>query len=59
MRLVVTSDVEDEVHVHGFDLEGPVGPGEPFEVEFTADRTGQFEVETHDAGQVLLFLLVR
>jgi FtsP/CotA-like multicopper oxidase with cupredoxin domain len=59
VRLMVTSDVEDVVHVHGFDIEGPVGPDEPFEVEFTADRTGQFEVETHDAGQVLLFLLVR
>jgi plastocyanin len=59
VRLTVTSDVADEVHVHGFDIAGPVGPDQPFETEFVADRDGAFEVETHDDAKLLFSLLVR
>lgn len=59
VRLTVLSDQPDEVHVHGYELEGPVGPGQPFVVEFVADADGQYEVETHDSGLLLFQLLVR
>lgn len=59
VRVTVSSDEADEVHVHGYDLEGAVGPGQPFVVEFVADADGQYEVETHDAGLLLFQLLVR
>jgi hypothetical protein len=58
VRLVVTSDVADEVHVHGYELEVALPPGKPGTVEFTADQPGLFEVETHETEKVLLQLQV-
>jgi cytoskeletal protein RodZ len=43
--LVVRSDVEDEVHLHGYDLATEVAPGQPGRIEFRADTVGAFEVE--------------
>jgi len=59
VRLVVTSDVADEIHVHTYDLELQLKPGAPATLEFTADKTGLFEVETHETGLILFQLLVR
>jgi len=58
VRLTVTSDVADEVHVHGVDLYADVAPGQASTVEFVADQPGVFEVELHDAGTVLTRLQV-
>ena len=59
VRLVVTSDVADELHVHGYDREAELKPGVPATVEFIADVAGSFEVETHESHLLLLQLLVR
>ncbi len=59
VRLQVTSDVDDELHVHGFDIEEPLEAGRTTMVEFTADQQGVFEVETHDTELELLQLAVR
>ena len=59
LRVVVTSDAPDEVHVHGVDVTGPVGPATPFEASVVPDRTGVFEVELHVSGALLFQLLVR
>ena len=58
VTLVITSDVADEVHVHGYDLEAELAPGQPTEIAFDADIPGVFEVELHDAGTLLLSLQV-
>lgn len=58
VALTVTSDVADHVHVHGYDLEAPVSPGEPAEVTFQADIPGVFEVELEDRGLQLAELVV-
>ncbi|TQN44284.1 hypothetical protein FHU33_3782 [Blastococcus colisei] len=58
VTLAVTSDVADEVHVHGYDLTAPLTPGEPAELTFAATIPGVFEVELHDAHTVLLSLQV-
>jgi hypothetical protein len=55
----VTSDVADEVHVHGYDLMTDVRPGTPATVTFDATIPGVFEVELEDVGQQLLTLQVR
>lgn len=47
VELVVVSDVEDEVHVHGYDEYIDVSPGKPARVDFTADLEGIFEIELH------------
>jgi hypothetical protein len=59
VRLIVTSDVDDEVHVHGYEIEKEVSAGQPATLKFTADQTGLFEVETHESGLQLLQLEVK
>ncbi len=58
VELVVTSDVADELHVHGYDLTAPLAAGQPATLRFDATLAGVFEVELHDAGTVLLSLQV-
>jgi hypothetical protein len=58
VRLTVTSDVVDQIHVHGFDLYEDLSPGQSSQVEFLADRPGIFEIELHDARRVLTRLQI-
>jgi hypothetical protein len=58
VTLVVTSDVADEVHLHGYDIEKELVPGKPTTLQFTATLTGVFEVELHKANVVLVHLQV-
>ena len=54
----VTSDVADEVHVHGYDERAEVPAGGTVEIPFTADIPGGFEVELEGTGQLLFQLRV-
>jgi hypothetical protein len=58
VTLVVTSDVADEAHLHGYDIEAALTPGEPAELTFDATIPGVFELELHETGTVLLTLQV-
>jgi hypothetical protein len=58
VRIRVTSDRADVVHVHGYGEELRLSPGTPASLEFVAHRTGLFDVETHESGGKLLFQLV-
>lgn len=59
VSLQVTSDVDDEVHVHGFDVEEPLEAGHTTTITLHADEKGVFEVETHETELLLLQLEVR
>lgn len=59
VRLVITSDRADQVHVHGYEIEKPLPAGRPVTIELTATKTGLFEIETHEGGRLLTQLLVR
>jgi hypothetical protein len=59
IRLRVTADAPDEVHVHGFDIEKPVGPGKPARFDIKADIEGRFEVELHGTDTLIATLEVR
>jgi hypothetical protein len=52
------SDRPVEVHVHGYDLEREVGPGETAELSFEADLTGRFPIEDHETEKDLGVLVV-
>lgn len=54
----VTSDVADEVHLHGYDLKADVAPGGTVEIPFTATIPGGFEVELENSGKTLFQLRV-
>lgn len=54
VRIVVASDVPDEIHLHGYDITRPAAPGRPARFRFKAELEGAFEMESHvaeDAGQ--------
>jgi hypothetical protein len=57
--VVVRSDVGDEIHVHGFDVERPLTPGKPVRIPLTAKLPGRFEVELHHPDALLAVLEVR
>lgn len=59
VALRVTSDRADTLHVHGYDKELALPAGQEATLVLTADRTGLFEVETHESDLVLTQLLVR
>jgi heme/copper-type cytochrome/quinol oxidase subunit 2 len=59
VRLRVTSDVADEVHVHGVDEYIDLKPGTEVVRDVVARIPGTFEVELHDAGDLLFTLQVR
>lgn len=56
---VVTSDVSDEVHVHGYDLSRNVAPGKRARIAFGATIPGRFEVELEDRRVPIAELTVR
>ncbi|HEU5157914.1 MAG TPA: hypothetical protein VFU43_13035 [Streptosporangiaceae bacterium] len=58
VRLTVTADEADEVHVHGYERTLKLTPGRPATLEFRAGQAGRFEVETHESSLQLLQLQV-
>jgi hypothetical protein len=48
--LIVTSDVADHVHLHGYDVMRDVAPGKPARLSFRATIVGTVEVELEDSG---------
>jgi heme/copper-type cytochrome/quinol oxidase subunit 2 len=59
VNLRITSDHPVEFHLHGYDLEEEVEPGEPTELSFEATMTGRFAIEDHDTDTELGTLLVQ
>ncbi len=57
--LVVTSDVADHIHLHGYDIMRDVAPGSPARLSFKATIPGRFEVELEDRGVQIADLTVR
>jgi FtsP/CotA-like multicopper oxidase with cupredoxin domain len=54
VRIVMTSDAPDDIHLHGYDVEKPVAPGRPARFRVKANIEGSFEIESHvaeDAGK--------
>jgi heme/copper-type cytochrome/quinol oxidase subunit 2 len=55
----VTSDVADEIHVHGYDKKADAGPGLVATITFVADKPGIFELELEKKHLRLLELEVK
>jgi hypothetical protein len=54
VRIVVSADAPDEIHLHGYDITRDAAPGRPARFRFDANLEGIFEMESHvaaDAGR--------
>jgi hypothetical protein len=59
VRFAVSSNVEDEVHVHGYDLTKTVPAGGRTTFSLRARLEGVFEVEAHSTHEQIAALKVR
>jgi hypothetical protein len=59
VTLRVSSDKPMELHIHGYDVEREVEPGQEAKLHFKADLTGRFEIEDHESEKELGVLQVR
>lgn len=50
LRLSITSDRADQLHLHGYDRALALKPGVPAVLELTADHSGRFDLELHHSG---------
>ena len=57
--LVVKTDAGEAVHLHGYNIEKTVTPGNPVRIPFTADLPGRFELELHHPDVVLAVVEVK
>jgi heme/copper-type cytochrome/quinol oxidase subunit 2 len=57
--LRITSDNPLEFHLHGYEIEQEIEPGEPTEIQFDATITGRFAIEDHNSDTELGVLLVQ
>jgi len=53
VTLLVSSDRPMVIHLHGYDAEREVGPGQKSSLRFEADLTGRFEIEDHESEREL------
>ena len=56
---ITNPTADDEYHVHGYDLEFGGKKDAMATLNFTADKAGRFEVESHKTGKVLLIIEVK
>ena len=58
IKFIVTSDVADEIHVHGYDLKKDVPAGGSVRFSFPASIEGVFEAELEGRGEQIAQLKV-
>jgi len=58
VEIDVVSDEADEAHLHGYDIEKELKPGETAKFRFTADMEGVFELELHESETQLAKITV-
>jgi hypothetical protein len=56
--LVVTSDVADEIHLHGYDVSRDVAAGGTVRLPFKATIPGRFEAELEERGVQIVDITV-
>ncbi|WP_256795279.1 hypothetical protein [Terrabacter sp. Ter38] len=58
INVTVTSDHDDEVHAHGFEVEKEIKAGVPVTLQLKGDVPGVYEVEMHHPALTLLQIAV-
>jgi hypothetical protein len=52
-----SADRRTTVHLHGYDIEATINPGQAQVMAFRARATGRFPIESHGGRHVVLFYL--
>lgn len=56
---VLNPNAADELHLHDYDLTtGDIAAGEEASIVFTANRAGEFELESHITEELMMTLIV-
>lgn len=58
IRLVITSDTSDEIHIHGYDLHKDVKAGSTVRFAFKATSDGNYEIELEGRKEQIAQLTV-
>lgn len=58
VRFTISSDVSDEIHVHGYDFMKDVKAGGKVSFSFPAKIDGEFEIELEGRGEQIAQLVV-
>jgi FtsP/CotA-like multicopper oxidase with cupredoxin domain len=58
VRIEVTVDAPQEIHLHGYDIETEASPDEPGVLDFEANLDGIFTLESHVSEAVLADIVV-
>ena len=53
VKLTVLSDIDEEIHIHGYDKSLDLTKGQPATITFAATMTGRFEFELEHSGTAL------
>jgi FtsP/CotA-like multicopper oxidase with cupredoxin domain len=59
VRLLVKSDVADEIHVHGYDVKKQISAGGTAAIQFKATIDGSFEIELEGRKEQIAQLTVQ
>jgi uncharacterized lipoprotein YajG len=59
LTIAVTSDHNDQLHAHGFEIEKDIKAGQPLVITVTGAQTGVFDVELHHPALRILQVAVR
>ncbi|MFQ5558044.1 MAG: hypothetical protein ACE5GB_11125, partial [Acidimicrobiales bacterium] len=58
VEIVVVSAIDEELHVHAYDVMGDLVAGERTIIRFDADIPGVFDVELEGSGRLVISLEV-
>jgi cupredoxin-like protein len=58
IRIVVSVDKPQPVHLHGYSIEKEIKPGKPATYSFRAKNEGAYEMESHASNQKVAILRV-
>lgn len=53
VKITALSDIDEEIHIHGYDKSLDLTKGQPATISFTATMTGRFEFELEHSGTAL------
>ena len=58
VELLIHAEIEDQLHLHGYDLQADLQPGQTTRLRFVAELSGRFDYEIHRRHLTIGFIEV-